>query len=173
MSMTTTFDDADLFSDAFTGFRGVTPSRRRSRTVSGLALATALMLVVGALAWVRLGQQTFASAAADPVTLVPVLAQQQRAADVIAVSERADAHVYSESTRLLLAGETVSYYVATTTGDQICLVAIPVGDLARTACGSTAGARSALRIDDVALVPTGATAPTGWHEAAANVFVKS
>ena len=27
----TTYDDADLFSDAFTGFRGVTESRRRSR----------------------------------------------------------------------------------------------------------------------------------------------
>ena len=47
-----------------------------------------------------------------------------------------------------------------------------VGDLSQTACESTAGARSALRIDDVALVPTGATAPAGWHETAANVFVK-
>jgi hypothetical protein len=172
LGMTTTYDDADLFSDAFTGFRGVSRSPQHSRLLTALTMAAAALLVVGALVWVRL-DQAVVSQAADPVSLVPVLAESQRTADVIPASERADLLVDPRSTRLLLADDTASYYVASSPGNQLCLVSIPVGDLAQTVCESTAIEPSVLRIDGVALVPTGATAPAGWHEAAANVFVTS
>lgn len=168
----TTYDDADLFSEAFTGFHEVTESRRRSRTLSVLALATAAALVVGALFWLRLSQEAPVDVAADPSVLVPALTQTQRSADVIANSDRADLLIYPETTRLLLLQDDAAYYVATAPGDQLCLVAVPSGDLARTACESTVSAPVALRLDDVLLVPTGVAAPATAHEAAPNVFVE-
>jgi len=168
----TTYDDADLFSDAFTGFRGVSESRHRSRTVGVLALAIAAALVAAALVWVRLSQEVPAAVAADPSLLVPVLAQPQHTADVIAVSDRTDLLISPESTRLLLRDDAAAYYAAQAPGDQLCLVVVPSGDLARTSCESTAGSPDALRLDDVMLVPAGATAPDAWHQVAANVFVQ-
>jgi hypothetical protein len=167
----TTYDDADLFSDAFTGFRGVSESRHRSRTVGVLALAVAAALVAAALVWVRLSQEVPA-AAADPSLLVPVLAQPQHTADVIAVADRTDLLISPESTRLLLRDDAAAYYAAQAPGDQLCLVVVPSGDLARTACESTAGSPDALRLDDVLLVPAGATVPDAWRQVAANVFVQ-
>lgn len=167
----TTYDDADLFSDAFTGFGAAAPSRQRSRLLTVLALAGAALLVVAALVWVRLDGDV-AAPAADPATLVPALAETQRSADEIAPSDLADLLVFPETTRLLLSDDAASYYAAAAPGDQLCLVSVPLGDLVRTSCASTAGSPSDLVIDDVMLVPTGATAPAGWHEAAANVFVK-
>ena len=168
----TTYDDADLFSDAFTGFRGVSESRHRSRTVGVLALAVAAALVAAALVWLRLSQEAPVAVAADPSLLVPVLAQPQRAADVIAVSDRTDLLISPETTRLLLREDGAAYYAAQAPGDRLCLVAIPSGDLARATCRSTVGTPDALRLDDVLLVPVGATAPADWHQTAANVFVQ-
>ncbi|WP_155856200.1 hypothetical protein [Cellulomonas sp. URHD0024] len=171
--MTTTFDDADLFSDVFTGFRGVGASTRHSRLLTALTLVAALLLVVGGLVWSSLARQTPAVDAIDPADLVPVLAESQRAGDVIASSDLADLLIYPESTRYLTSDDTTTYFVATAPDDKLCLLAMPVGDLAQTSCASTAGTPHVLRLENVMLVPAGATAPAGWHEAAANVFVRS
>jgi hypothetical protein len=171
--MTTTYDDADLFSDSFTDFREVAPSNRHSRVLTVLALVGAALVVVGALVWVRLGQDTPAAQAVDAATLVPSLGQSQGSSDMISDSDRSDLLLYPESTRLLLTDESGSYFVATAPGDQLCLVSVPVGDLAQTACHSTAGDPVDLRIDDVMLVPAGASVPDGWQQAGANVFVRS
>ena len=174
VSMTTTFDEADLFSDAFTGFRGVaTTPRRHSRLLTALALVAAALLVVAALVGVRLVQHAPAPQGADPASLVPALGTTQRGTDVIDASDRADLLIYPDTTRLLLTDDTASYYAAGAPGDQLCLVSIPLGDLAQTSCESTASSPVVLRIGDVALVPAGATAPAGWHQTAANVFVRS
>ncbi|WP_426594217.1 hypothetical protein ACPPVS_01590 [Cellulomonas sp. McL0617] len=168
----TTTDDADLFSDAFTGFSGVAPSPRHSRLVTGLALSGAALVVVGALVGVRLAQQTPTASPVQPGILVPALAETQRAGDVIAADDRADLLISPDSTRLLLTDDTGSYYAATAPGNQLCLVSVPLGDLPQTSCTSTAGDLGTLRLDDVMLVPAGVTAPAGWHESSANVFVK-
>ena len=169
----TTYDDADLFSDAFTGFTGVSETPRRSRKLGVLALVVAALVVVGALIGAVVARNSPAGAAVDPASLVPILGEPQGVSDVIAASDRDDLLIDPTSSRLLLADDTTSYYAATSPGDKICLVAIPSGDLARTACASTTGAPSVVRLDDVMIVPTGATAPAGWHETAANVYTRS
>ncbi len=127
----TTYDDADLFSDAFTGFTGVGETPPRSRKLGVLALVVAALVVVGALIGVAVARNSPASTAVDPTALVPILGEPQGVSDVIAASDRDDLLIDAASTRLLLADDTTSYYAATAPGDKICLVAIPTGDLAR------------------------------------------
>ena len=97
LGMTTTYDDADLFSDAFTGFRGVAPSRTPlaapDRARAGRCRAARRRRAgLGPP-----GPAGPAAQAVDPASLVPVLAESQRAADVIAASDRADLLIYPET----------------------------------------------------------------------------
>lgn len=172
LGMTTTYDDADLFSDAFTGFRGVAPTRRHSRLLTALALVAAALLVAAGLVWAWQGGRAPAAVAVEPTRLVPALAQTQRPTDVIADPDRADLLIDPTTTRLLRTEDAASYYVASAAGNQLCLVEVPKGDLAQISCESTKDAPTTVHLDDVMLVPAGATAPSGWHEATANVFVQ-
>jgi len=164
----TTFDD--LFTDTF---RAVDAPRRRSRLLGTLVLLAAALLVIGALLWVRQAVAMPERAPIDPVSLLPVLAEPQTAADEIASDDLADLSVTADSTRFLVATPTARYYAATSPTHLLCVVAIPAGDLPEASCTSTAVAATMTIDDEVALVPVGATAPEGWRQVAPNVYTKN
>ena len=173
----TTFDDADLFTDAFRDFRGVgDATRRRSGLLTALALVAAAALVAAGLVWVRLAQHPVAAAAVDPSTTLAVFAQPQRSSDVVDDDDLAGSMVVPSSTRLVAHTADTRYYAGVSRTHLLCVLALTSGELPTTSCVAPDARGVDLTVDDsFTLVTTGGPAPAaadGWHEAGPEVYLK-
>lgn len=178
----TTFEDLDL-AEAFGDFEPQEqPARRRAGWITAIALTLAVLLVGGGLAWLFLGRDSAPAATpVAPAVLVPALAEAQTAADQVDATGLDGTGIRAASTRYLAESDLGPIYAAIGTDGDLCLLAVPVGDLSSTACVSPkTGAVIVLRpVSDgpaVALVTEGDATPTtdeGWTRTASGLWTQA
>ncbi|ROS25932.1 hypothetical protein [Cellulomonas sp. PhB150] len=169
----TTFEDLDL-AEAFGDFEPQEqPPRRRAGWITAVVLTLAVLLVGGGLAWLALSRDTTPTATVvAPAVLVPALAETQTAADQVEASSLDGTGIRASSTRFVARSELGAIYVGTGAGGQVCLLAVPEGDLSSTSCvkpktGSVIVLRPVADGPAVALVTEGGEAPSaddGWTQ---------
>ena len=96
----TTFDDTDLFSEAFHDFRSVGSSRRRPALVTPVVMVAAALLVAAGFLWAR-GGPLLADTSVDASTLLPQFAAEQTSQDRLSSDELGDLRVDPRTTRFL------------------------------------------------------------------------
>lgn len=169
----TTFDDTDLFTDAFHDFRGVGDARRRSGWLTALVLVAAAALVAGGMVWVKLAQHT--AALVDPQTTLAAFADPQRSVDVVAADDLAGSMIDPATTRLVAHTADTRYYAGVSRAHLLCVLAVTTGELPTTSCTSATAAGANLTVDDALRIVTRGPAPAaadGWHEAGPQVYLK-
>ncbi|WP_315099290.1 hypothetical protein [uncultured Cellulomonas sp.] len=172
----TTVDDADFFTDAFTGFAADEAPRGRSSVRAGLALVAAAALVAAGLVGVRLAQQAAAVTPADPTSLLTVLGTPQRPVDVVADADLVGSRIDPSSTRLLAQTPDTRYYAGVSRTHLLCVLTLTTGELPSTGCTSTDARVLQFGVgDELLLVGAGGPAPAasdGWREAGPEVYLR-
>ena len=171
----TTFEDLDLaeaFGDDFTPQDE--PVRRHAGWITAVAMSLAGLLVVGGLVWLVGHREPTSTrpAVVEPAAAVPALAERQTVLDQVSAAALDGTGVSAASTRRLGSTELGDVYAGVDGTGNLCLIAVPVGDLTSTVCRTPRqGTVLVLRPDPdgpgVALVTTGGTAPAaadGWAE---------
>lgn len=169
----TTFDDTDLFSEAFHDFRSVGNARRRPVLVTPIVMLAAAILVAVGFVWARSGP-LLADSAVDASTLLPQFAAEQTSRDRLSADELDDLHVDRRSTRFLTETSTGRHYAAVGSAGSLCVVTVQPGELSALTCAPpTPTARVA--VDETLLVVASSgpvpAAANGWREAGPDVFV--
>ena len=169
----TTFDDTDLFSEAFHDFRSVGSSRRRPALVTPVVMVAAALLVAAGFVWAR-GGPLLADTTVDASTLLPQFAAGQTSQDRLTSDELGDLRVDARTTRFLTETSTGRHYAAVGSSGQLCVVTVQPGELSALSCAPpTSTARVA--VDDTLLVVASSgpvpAAASGWREAGPDVFV--
>jgi hypothetical protein len=169
----TTFDDTDLFTDAFHDFRGVDAVRRRSGWLTALVLVAAAALVAVGFVWAR-GGPFVGGSTVEAASLLPEFAAEQTSADRLSSDDIAGLGVDPHTTRYLTETSTGRHYAAVGVTGNLCVVTTQSGELPVVSCARpTPTARVA--VDDTLVVVTASgTAPAaadGWREAGPDVFV--
>ena len=169
----TTFDDTDLFSEAFHDFRSVGSSRRRPALVTPVVMVAAALLVAAGFVWAR-GGPLLADDAVDASTLLPQFAAEQTARDRLSSADLGELRVDASTTRFLTETSTGAHYAAVGASGNLCVVTLQSGELPAMTCAPpTSTARVA--VDDTLLVVASSgpvpAAASGWREAGPDVFV--
>ncbi|AEE44676.1 hypothetical protein [Cellulomonas fimi] len=170
----TTIDDADLFGEAFGGFRTLGEGRRpRHGLLTALVLVAGLALVAVAFVWARDARAADAPAHVEPLTLLAAFGDAQTAVDSIPADAARALLVEPSSTRFLVETASGKHYAAVSRTGELCVVTLPSGDVPEAGCvASVADARIAS--GDVWLAADADRAPTdeGWRSAGPNVWVR-
>lgn len=172
----------DLFDD-FTSDGTAERAARRRGSLRRLGVVVAAgALVVGSAVGARaaLDARDTAPVVVAPAVLFGALAEQQQEQDVLA-EEPGTSLLDPASTRLLGVTSAGSHYLAVTRTGLVCLVTVPVGDVAETGCTDPVASDRLLRSELVspepqtlALVPDGlapAADGTAWEPVGPNLWV--
>ncbi|WP_258724340.1 hypothetical protein [Cellulomonas sp. NS3] len=173
----------DLFDDFTSGDAAQRAASRLSSLRRLAVVLTAGALVVSGAVGARaaLDARSTEPVVVAPAVLFGVLAERQRDADVLA-EEPGTALLDPASTRFL--GETTagSHYLAVHATGLVCLVTVPVGEVAEVGCTDPVASDHLLRAEHtspvpltLALVPDGlAPAADGapWERLSANLYVR-
>ena len=169
----TTFDDTDLFSEAFHDFRSVGSSRRRPTLVTPVVMVAAALLVAGGFLWAR-GGPMVSEDAVDASTLLPQFAAEQTSQDRLSSADLRDLQVDASTTRFLTETSTGRHYAAVGASGTLCVVTVRSGELPAISCAAPTSTAH-VAVDDTLLVvaSTGPVpaAANGWREAGPDVFV--
>ncbi|WP_456786814.1 hypothetical protein [Cellulomonas sp. P5_C5] len=169
----TTFDDTDLFSEAFHDFRSVGSSRRRPALVTPVVMVAAALLVAAGFMWAR-GGPLLADTSVDASTLLPQFAAEQTAQDRLTSDELDDLRVDRHSTRFLAETSTGRHYAAVGSAGSLCVVTVQPGELSALTCAPPTPAARVAVDETLLVVATSGSAPaaaSGWREAGPDVFV--
>lgn len=173
----------DLFDDFLSGDTAERAASRRSSARRLAVVLTAGALVVGGAVGARaaLDARSTELAVVEPAVLFGVLAERQRAADVLA-EEPGTALLDPASTRFLGETSAGSHYLAVQATGLVCLVTVPVGDVVEMGCTDPVASDQLLRSEltspvpqTLALVPDGlapAADGTPWERLSANLYVR-
>ena len=169
----TTFDDTDLFSEAFHDFRSGASSRRRPALVTPVVMVAAALLVVAGFLWAR-GGPLLADHSVDASTLLPQFAAEQTSQDRLSSDDLGALRVDRSTTRFLTETSTGRHFAAVGSAGALCVVTVQPGELSALSCAPpTATARVA--VDETLLVVASSgpvpAAASGWREAGPDVFV--
>ena len=169
----TTFDDTDLFTDAFHDFRGVDAARRRSGVLTAVVLAAAAVLVVVGFVWAR-GGPVAAGSAVEASSLLPVFAAEQTSTDRLSSDDLSGLGVDPHTTRFLAETSTGRHYAAVGVSGKLCVVSVQSGELPLVSCAA-ATPTARIAVDDTMFVVAASgpapAAADGWREAGPDVFV--
>ncbi|MEZ0446707.1 hypothetical protein [Cellulomonas sp. ICMP 17802] len=169
----TTFDDTDLFTDAFHDFRGVGAARRRSGALTGLVLVAAAVLVAVGFVWAR-GGPMVADPAIGASSLLPAFAAEQTSVDRVPADDLAGLGVDPHTTRFLTETSTGRHYAAVGVSGKLCVVTIQSGELPQVSCTAPSSTARIAVDDTLFVVASSGPAPAaadGWREAGPDVFV--
>ena len=169
----TTFEDTDLFSEAFHDFRSVGSSRRRPALVTPVVIVAAVLLVAAGFVWARSGPLP-ADPAVDASTLLTQFAAEQTSRDRLSSDDLSGLRVDASTTRYLTETSTGRHYAAVGTSGKLCVVTVRSGELPAISCAAPTSTAH-VAVDDTLLVvaSTGPVpaAANGWREAGPDVFV--
>ncbi|MCC2322458.1 hypothetical protein [Cellulomonas xiejunii] len=169
----TTFDDTGMF-DLDEQFPGEPAPPRRGR--GAVVLVVAAALVVAGVVWL-LAVRDSEGAAADQMT-VDLLTRQGEPTDEVAESVVDETGIDPTSARFAVRTEAGQHFAALRWDGDLCLVAVPDGDVPRVACVAPStkavvtlsgadGARVRLGADEAPAPDT----DDGWRAAGSNVWV--
>lgn len=170
--MVTTFDDTGMFE--MVEETGDGPARpQRGRVVAVLVVAAAL--VVAGVVWLLVER---GSGGDEAEMSVELLAQPAEEADEVSAAVVDDTGIDPASSRLAATTAAGPHYAARLWSGELCLVAVPDGDVPRVVCvapsatatvtlSSEDGSRVRLAADDAPAPP----AAEGWRAEGTNVWV--